>query len=200
MKTQFEYYALHYLNHWLGIEREIHQNLQSNRKKKKLNALSTGGAHFKVARTLPTKFEKQNSTKRYEPVLQAIETTSLKNCSLSTVPKKVEKVHERLSKFYGNRTVLSATTKFLWLKHRAPVVILDSQAKSSLEIKGNNYEEFFTAWIKEYSDLENKIVNACQKLPRVSKFALDSTAEIEEISKQGWFHQRVFDNYLWHNG
>ena len=200
METQFEYYALHYLNQWLGIEKEIHQNLQSDHKEKKLNALSAGGAHFKIARTLPTKFEKQNSTKRYEPVLKAIETPSLKNSSLSTVSKEVEKIHETLSQFYGNRTVISATTKFLWLKHRAPFVILDSQAKSALEIKGNNYEVFFAAWLKKYSELEDRIVNACQKLPSVSKFALDSTAEIEKISEEGWFHQRVFDSYLWHNG
>lgn len=200
MKTKFEFYAHHFINQWYFAEQTIFQKIQSNDRETRLEGLKKGGTYFKIARSLPIEFENKNGKKRYEPVLEILESDPLRNCSQSDFSKKVEKVHNELSKHYDNRTVISATSKFLWLKYRNPVKILDSRSKNALGIKTNNYSEFVDAWEKKYSELKPEIIKASRRLPSISEFVINDSADIKHICKEEWFLQRVFDTYLWYYG
>lgn len=200
MKDNFEYYALHYLNLWISTEKEIFQKMRSNDRTTKYHGIKEGANYFRIARSLPTKYEKEKNRERYDPVLQILETDPLAEIGSTDVIEAVEEVHKELSAAYGNRIVISATSKFLWLRYRDPVKILDSQAKSSLNISGNDYSKFVQAWNREYNELRPAIIKASKRLPSISDFTLESSEYISEICIEEWFLQRVFDIYLWQNG
>ncbi len=118
--------------------------------------------------------------------------------------KEILKIEEEISNKYGNRNVLSLTTKFLWIKVKRPILIYDSMARKALRIENGALDAYYKEWYEKFKSNQREIVDVCTKLPDMNKYAVNQdvgTREyICEISGESWFHERVFDIYLWFKG
>jgi hypothetical protein len=67
-----------------------------------------------------------------------------------------------------------------------------------------DYREFVNKWLKSFETYKSKIKNVCAALPEVTDYLVlrpeDVRQEVVAICSEQWFHQRVFDIYLWHIG
>lgn len=109
----FEYCSLHYLNQWLTYDINYCQALANGNKNEKLTALKNAGGFYRVARNLPSEYDEKKGLARYEPVLDIIDL--LKPIQFENDPvKEIRGIEKRISEKYGDRSVLSLTTKFLW--------------------------------------------------------------------------------------
>jgi hypothetical protein len=140
---------------------------------------------------------------RYRPVLKIIDKVKLADFSSDPV-NVIEKIEGQISKAYGGRRVLSATTKFLWFKVRSPIIIYDSQVRKALQTPDGDLQCFYDIWRDKYNYHNKAIAQACASLSKVSRYACDQTLAtppyVQSISAESWFRQRVFDVYLWHKG
>jgi len=138
--NHFKYFALHYLNLWLSQEQECHDALKNSSREEKRKALAKAAWFFRIARNLRTKHERGRPWFRsIVKVIDSVERSQLRGPKLCS---SVRKVSDQISAEYGGRGALSATTKFLWLKLRSPIIIYDGQARAPLKAKPNAYEEF----------------------------------------------------------
>lgn len=203
MNITVDYAALSYLNHWFGRERKICHALQGNDVKAKLDALNEGAAVFRIARNLQRKYDVGLGLPRLGPVFEAIDTLTSDDFEADTV-QSVLGIRDQLSAVYGNRDVLSATTKFLWLKVKSPIIIYDSQAKTAIGTPSGDLAAFYDSWLTKFSDHEAEIGDACSRLSSVLSYSIDPTLAtkeyVERLAQASWFRQRVFDIYLWHVG
>lgn len=199
----FEFCSLHYLNQWITKDRKYSEELQNGDEDIKLKMLQEAAGFYKVARNLHTteSFNPNESHKRYQGVLECIDSLNADDFSANPVAK-VEEIERQISKKYGDRGVLSLTTKLLWLKVKEPIVIYDSQARKALGSKDGKYPEYYAAWQSKFKRHQTQIAEVCAKLPELHLYAANRTpkAEIEAVVNQNWFHERVFDIYLWNEG
>lgn len=197
----FDFCALQFLNQWLEKEAEYCRLFALPSEEDQRHALVQAASHFRIARNLPTKFEKENSWTRYEPVLSILsEMTSISSDNVEDV---VEDAQREISKCYGGRKVLSLTTKFLWLKVKSPVRIYDSQARVALGTAEGDFRSFNKAFTECLYKCEGEIQRACSKLKSVIPYTADpamSPSDVEAITSQLWFKERVLDIYLWNRG
>src|SRR5712692_2920494 len=192
--TTFEYCSLHYLNLWLKNDMNYCHALATGNWGEKLTALREAAVAYSVARTLPSKLDRPARYERLLDIIDPLEPTQFQD----DPPREIRKIARKVSEAYGGRNVLSATTKFLWIKIKQPILVFDSRARNALSIRNNNdLEGFYDKWREGFKANESAIVNACSKLPDMNKYAVNqevATREyIREISDQTWFHERVFD-------
>ena len=203
MKHSWEYLSLHYLDMWLSNDRLYHDALNIGTREVKLMSIKNAATYYKVARNLPKEHDEDVGCVRYEPLLNVIDKVRTSDFSGDTV-KSINKVQKMISKAYGNRGVLSITTKFLWLKIRDPIIIYDSQARKALDTEDGDLSAFYEAWRAEFDAHSNAIATACSTLSSFSKYSCDQTiatpAYVRDISAHRWFQERVFDVYFWHKG
>ena len=199
----FEHCSLHYLNQWLTYDMGCCQALANDDKSMKLTTLKKAGSFYRVARNLPSKYDKGKGLARYQPVLDIIDYLKPSQFENNSV-KEIVKISEKISEKYGGKKVLSLTTKFLWIKIKQPILIYDSRARIALGTKNQDLDACYEKWHKEFKVHQGEIAKACSKLPDMNKYAINQeigTKEyIEEISKEPWFHERVFDIFLWSKG
>ncbi len=197
----FEYCSLEYLNQWFTNDRGYCQALANGDKSEKLAALKSAGGFYKVARNLDSKYEK--GLIRYEPVLDIIDPLKPSQFENDTV-KEIREIEGTLSEKYGNKSLLSLTTKFLWIKIKQPILIYDSQVRIALGTKSDDLDAYYKRWREEFKANQKEIVDVCSKLADMNKYAVNQevgTKEyIRKISNNTWFHERVFDIYLWNKG
>jgi hypothetical protein len=96
---------------------------------------------------------------------------------------------QRLANAYGKKGLLSAATKLLWLIHKDPVIIYDSQVRASLRVPPGDYPAYVSRWHALYSRHAPGIRSATSRI-RVPGVP----------SEREWFRRRVFDMYLWAEG
>jgi hypothetical protein len=179
------------------------QALANGNKSEKLTTLKNASGFYRVARNLPSEYDEKKGLARYEPVLDIID--SLKPIQFENNPvKEILEIERRISEKYGNRSVLSLTTKFLWIKIKQPILIYDSQARIALGTGNGALDAYYEKWREEFKAKQREIVEVCSKLPDMNKHAVNQevgTKEyIGEISDEAWFHERVLDIYLWNKG
>ncbi|MBT3168670.1 MAG: hypothetical protein HN334_02245 [Candidatus Cloacimonetes bacterium] len=206
-----EYCSLHYLNQWITKDHKFCIILSNGNKEEKIQALKEAGNFYGIARNLPLKYDVKKGIQRYKPVLDIIDNVNLDYFKENPI-KKIIEIEGKISKQYGDRGVLSLTTKFLWLKIQHPVIIYDSQAKNALGLKTALYESYYEKWLCEFLKRENEIKEKCEELAKIHKYAItyqkntkidigkNAKKYIKKISSEKWFHERVFDIYLWHKG
>ncbi len=203
----FEYCSLNYLNQWFNYDQQYCDALAGHDRDKKLSAMKKAGSFYGVARTLhlkfdENKFEKKGRLKRYEPVLEILD--SLEPSQFRDAPVgEIKRVEKQISRKYGDSSVLSATTKFLWLKIQRPILIYDRRARNALRVEEGDLESFYREWRKGFKHNESRIIQACAKLPEMNKYSINQEVtkqEIKKLSSKAWFHERVYDTYLWHSG
>ena len=91
----------------------------------------------------------------------------------------------------------------MWLKFKSPVRIYDKQARIALKTKEGDFTAFNDAFSDQYADCEERIIGACSNLKNVLSYSVQPEMrqnEIEKISSEHWFRERVLDIYLWNVG
>ena len=210
MEPSIEYCSLAYLNMWLRDEQELIETLKTrdqDDRDKKLKALQRFAGFYRIARNLSLKDEFKDEIKgieRYCGVFVILNNISKEKVK-EDVPAAVAEVSEKLGKVFKNQNFISAASKFLWLMFQSPVKIYDNQARQALCLKGRpDYSKYFERWKIEFDKKRVDIENACQKLSGDYLYAEPSKLAKEEyikkISSEKWFHERVFDIYLWKKG
>ena len=102
------------------------------------------------------------------------------------------------------RDVLSATTKFLWLKMKSPIIIYDSRARKALGAALGEIDEYYSRWREKFKGCEQQIRDACTSLQKVHEYTenpeVATPQYIAKTAAHPWFRERVFDVYLWSLG
>ena len=124
---ELETACLGYLLQWSTLEKEIFDGLRSPSHDERLRALNRAAAFFRIARNLPIK--REQGAERLSPVLEMFD--QLPENPPDDVMAAVIEFQDRLSAIYGRRA-LSFSSKVLWLRYRAPIVIYDAQARRAL--------------------------------------------------------------------
>lgn len=197
----FDFCALQFLNQWLDKESHYCELLASGDLEKQRHGLVKAGGHFRVARNLPKRFEPTNGLFRYQQVLDVLK--EIEKVSLSNVNDIVNNAQQRISKQYGGRSVLSLTTKFLWLKFKSPIRIYDSQARIALGTEQGDFVSFNEAFSARYADSEEQVIVACANLKNVRSYSVRpnmTQMEVDKLVSEQWFRERVLDIYLWSQG
>ena len=154
-----------------------------------------------MSRNAPLKYETVRGLQRFEPIVEIFETLFFDSAHPVSF---VNEVASSIAEQYGGRNVLSLTTKFLWLKYKNPIVIFDSQARKALGMSTSDYGAYYAKWQKEFEKYLSQIQLVSSALPKHHRYAMDQqqgTPEyISTVCNEQWFHERVFDNYLWQTG
>ena len=201
LEKTFEFCSFQYLNLWENHDRNCHKTLLNNSsEEEKLSVLKKAGMFYRVARNLPTKYD---SERRYGHVLDILENTNKEDFEKEPI-KAILAIEKKISEKYGKRGVLSLTTKFLWLKVKQPIIIYDSQARKALDTKNGDLKQFYEKWHDEFKKVKDDIAKACENLENLYLYLPNQRDglrdEIKKISSESWFHERVFDIYLWNKG
>lgn len=168
----------------------------------RLTGIMRAATYFVVARNLPRKDGGESGTGHYRPLLAALDQFEWPDRS-SGYADSVNRFEALVQQAYGmNRRVRSLASKFLWLKFQQGVVIYDSQARIALDLPENvTLERYEMAWKDQYRKNQSAIVEACEDLAKVLRFAPNHDgvppAELKETLQAGWFHERVLDVALW---
>lgn len=197
----FKYFALMYLNDWHFWDSPLSERIFSSNEEDSLNAFHSAAKYYKVTRNFPI----DESETRLQGALDLVKSDSSKLVE-NNVCEIVNNLALEFERRYGKNAV-SAASKFLWLRHKSPVVIFDSRAKKWLDRNGykvpaNNYEGYRGQWLTAFSDNSKKIKEACAALTAVRDFSMafeSSAEEVVSVTTSIWFQERVFDKYLWFN-
>jgi hypothetical protein len=180
--------ANRYAEVWLDLEKPLAMGLGDLDRATRLSALQRCAGHFRIARNFGTRYDVERGIPRLDPVLSILDTlrAPLQADRLLDV---VELTSQRLAGFYGKKGLLSAATKLLWLVHKDPVIIYDSQVRAALRVPPGDYPGYVRQWHVLYSRHASAIRAATSRL-RVSGVPFE----------REWFRRRVFDLYLWAEG
>lgn len=167
------------------------------------DALVKAGVHFRIARTLPTKFEEEKGLVRYQPVLKVLDGIKEAEVTPDNVERVVRDAQQEISSQYGERKVLSLTTKFLWLKIKSPIRIYDRQARIALGTREGDFSAFNAEFSIRFAEFASEIDEACTRLKSVVSYSVHPKMRpsgVETLTSKQWFKERVFDIYLWNKG
>ena len=180
--------AKRYAKVWMDLEKPLARDLGAADRATRLDALQRCAGHFRIARNFGTSFDIGRGIPRLDPVLSIIDPlrAPLRADQLFDV---VELTSQRLAGAYGKRGLLSAATKLLWLIHKDPVIIYDSQVRAALRVPSGDYRCYVSRWHSLYSRHASGVRTATS-LMRGSGAPFD----------REWFRRRVFDMYLWAKG
>jgi hypothetical protein len=202
-KLTFKCCSLQYLNQWLTHDRIYCEVLAGDDEAEKLKALQKAAAFYRVSRNLHTEHDSKKGLPRYKPLLDVIDSQVPETFTTNLI-EAIERTRDRISRQYGDRGVLSLTTKFLWLRVKTPIIIYDSRARAALGTTTTDLGSYYSIWRKQFDDHADDIDVACKSLEHVVEYSVDpqvaTTNYVRELSRQQWFKERVFDNYLWNLG
>jgi hypothetical protein len=188
--------AKRYGTTWSRGERPIFEGLASCDRRVQLEALQKGAGYFRIARNFHKRFDIDVGVERLAPILVALEPFRAAALRPDTLCATVATLRVRLGHDYGGGDRLSAATKLLWLLHRSPAIIYDSQARFALGAPAGDYETYVKLWRRGYKDAGPAIREACTALPGS---AFQSVPFLRGAAPE-WFRQRVYDIYLWSAG
>jgi hypothetical protein len=156
---------------------------------------------FRVARTFPGMADDRKLT---------LILNALRAFSPDVISSPVETVTSLARQFRADfgKNNLSAASKLLWLTFRSPFLIYDARAVKGLKFldhnfKNQHYEDYYATWKTAYANHERDLVRAVSQLPKLQPFFgtwQETKTSLGALSKQCWFRERVFDNYLWELG
>jgi hypothetical protein len=198
----FKFFALDYLNDWCGHDHDFVFGLSADKTaSERVETLQRAAKYYGVARTLKICGENERLGFALAE-LDAIPSPVTDD----TVDSVVHRLAEALRSKYDNYAI-SAASKFLWLRFKAPVVIYDAKAVACLRCGGGtfdhgDYSGYRREWRNQFAKREAVIRSACSELIQVRKFSLAhmiSDAPFTELTSSTWFRERVFDKYLWRN-
>lgn len=199
----YEYCSLHYLNLWFMQDSICCKPFKNGSHDEKLEALQKAAAFYRISRNLPLSGDEAKGLPRFKPLLDVIDTVKRDDFRSDPVAG-IHKVEAAISKRYGGKGVLSLTTKVLWLKLKRPVIIYDAQARSAIGTRAGDLKGFYNDWRKEFQRHSHEIARVCAKLEKMGVYSVNGPRAtpnlIHKVASTRWFHERVFDVYLWNKG
>jgi hypothetical protein len=199
--TNWKFFALHYLDDWCGYDHRFVTGLASeNARVERLESFQEAAKYYGVARNFATLQEE-----RLDAALAALDRSS-GALTEGTVDATVCDLAAAFQVEYG-KNAISAASKFLWLRHKSPVVIYDGRAVRCLRCSGDrfqswDYKAYRREWRRQFNEHEAPIRSACRELIRVRDFSLAHLMPDDVLASlvaSNWFHERVFDKFLWWN-
>ncbi|QDW66700.1 hypothetical protein [Luteimonas granuli] len=188
---RFDYFALHYLKLWEGGDQALHTDLSSDNPT--LEALTKAMHAFRISRSFRGIAEAGNRKYVLESLL------GVGKDGAKAVNKLASKFEDRFSK-----ENLSAASKLLWFRHRSPFLVYDRNAVTALSALASrriprSYDEFEKVWRSEFKKVEAQVAAACGRLTSLHRYFHHAYGEdeLEHLVSSLWFHERVFDVYLW---
>ena len=211
MLTNFKFFALAYLSDWWQYDENFVVGLR--RPGNRRETLVRAATYYQVIRSFAKKWDGGpqrlvKALKELDAVLASVNNT----ITPANVDQTVTDLATRLGSIYQKKgkpqNLVSAASKFLWICRRRPVVIYDDRAKTCLirmsATPGTTYKSYREAWHLEFPKYEARIQSACLALANgsVKNFAPSSSAKrgLKSVVRKAWFHERVFDKFLWWNG
>jgi hypothetical protein len=201
MDDNFMFFALAYLNDWWQYDRNFVFWLSPSRDRiDRASRLADAATYYNVIRRFPEGSMPQ--------VLDLVDATfgMMGPITTQNVDLIVTALAELFKQVFDRGVEISAASKFLWIRQQLPVVIFDRRAKNSLLSLGakldGKYATYRAEWLKQFDHRELDIQKASAELVRVKDFSpSDETEEhLIAIVRSRWFHERVFDKFLWWNG
>lgn len=212
MLYNFKFFALAYLNDWWQYDKSFVSGLSPSAKSRR-ESLVRAATYYQVIRLFPKRHDSSAATRLDNALAELDGALSAVNNVLTpnNVDVIVENLANRLGSVYKRKTgktkLISAASKFLWIR-RQSAVIYDARAHKCLKIMnavpGRSYASYRKAWMSEFQKYQPHIRSVCRRLSGsgVRDFAPDSRARrrLKSLVGQRWFHERVFDKFLWWNG
>jgi len=200
----FKFFALQYLNEWYLDDKRFVVAFKSKNRAVRLRYILKAAKYYGVIRT----FKEIQESVRLDKALQELDaiTGPITDTNVDSIVCNLEKTLRGI--YGGNKT--SASSKFLWIRYQAPVVIYDDNAYQFLkktfvgQLRERDYPEYRREWLRQFDTRENCIQSACDGLVGVKAFSLahgDTNENVKCIVGSRWFRERVFDKYLlWNAG
>jgi hypothetical protein len=201
-KFTLKYSALEYLNYWYGYESRFADDLLPSKPREvRLRCIQDAAKYYGVSRN----FKIIPGEERLENALQALDGIG-NPVTNEKVDSMVRDLAKRFQLIYGKEAI-SAASKFLWIRHKSPVVIYDDRAFRCLMSCGSKlgqgeYAKYRSEWLKQFNYSDDEIRLACAELVRVKDFSLAHDKRDEDVASvvaNRWFRERVFDIFLWSN-
>jgi hypothetical protein len=210
MLTNFKFFALTYLSDWWQYDEQFVSGLRRHGNRREV--LVRAATYYQVIRSFS---KKHDGSQRLDKALTELDAV-LANIRSGVTPANVNKIVTDLASRLGSKypkasksqNLVSAASKFLWICRRTTVVIYDDRAKTCLirmnATPGTTYKSYWDAWQLEFKKYQKRIQSDCLALGSgsVKNFAPSSLAKkgLKSVVRKRWFHERVFDKFLWWNG
>ncbi len=183
---------------WDCDESKLHEGIKNNPTPE---IIRESLRHFGVARS----FEGiASDVTRLEFIATALrDITQPGNLTANEAQQKVALLTKQLKSRF-KRSSISAASKLLWLKHRTPFIIYDSRAIRALSFaRKPEYSDYCVEWRRKYQGSHAAIVAAAGRLSEIGGFVSSwrkSPDDLATLIGEEWFHERIFDVYLWETG
>jgi hypothetical protein len=212
MLKNFKFFSLAYLNDWWQYDRNFVSGLRPKASSRR-ESLVKAATYYQVIRLFPKNKDKvdrlDNALNNLDAVLKGVSniiTPANVDLTVTTLATTLGLTYKRKSGKAAE--LISSASKFLWIRRQSPVIIFDQRAHACLKMMkatpGTTYATFRKAWLTEFQTYESQIRSACRGLSSsgVKDFAPDSKGRsgAKSLLRQRWFHERVFDKFLWWNG
>jgi hypothetical protein len=192
--------ARDYADVWTSRERDFVSGVSSGDGIIRLAALQAAAGYFRVARNFPTFYDVRRGLPRLKPALDVLDQIEVTNLTERNALTAISRLRRDLGNAYGKADLLSAATKFLWLRRPDAVIIFDSQARAALGAPYGDYAVYLDLWHKHYGQHRMAISAACLELWRERPSTAGSIAGSTGPDVPEWFIRRIHDIYLWRAG
>lgn len=176
---------------WHSKECGAFYGLAASDRDTRLQALKVAAKHFVIARNFPLAFDTKVGKARFAPALDVLDPLRRTTPTSDSMCEVVAVFAHELGDRYGERQLLSAASKLMWLCHRSPVIIYDSRARKALRAPAGDYATYVHLWRDRYARDADEIAHASAELARDQNIP-DAIHD--------WFRHRVLDLRLWHEG
>jgi hypothetical protein len=158
--------------------------------------------HGNAAETADDKEKAQH----YEKALQILLSIGVVDCG--NFVSQVDTLARRLGEQYPRRTksgetkppyLLSAASKFLWMRTQSPVLMYDRLAECWLGSEYQHYQAFVDKWHLQYDLHRQTIEDVAPSIYEFRRFTEACDCNREELMSMlnsCWFQHRVFDHAI----
>lgn len=199
------YAARTYVDEWIACDRQARKVLgfkdgHASAPEQACEQLVEVARRYSVIRNF--RVESEHGDARLSPVWNALREIE-EPVSDEDGKDCVEKLVVALKRIYG-RELVSAASKFLWMRFGSPIIIYDSLTWNWMCKKGvcpsnGTYDDFYDAWRKSFQGHQREIGAACEELLGARKFFCPgdvTNEEFEQAVSSRWFAERVFDHAI----
>ena len=139
---------------------------------------------FAIVGGFGRKYDVDRGLRRYGPVVAALQSY-LPDGSRDPVEAVLDLTRDLQSKY--QKHLLSAASKILWALWGRDVLIYDQRGFVALQrrfphLRPRDYQGYCLAWISLFAECADEIAKECAR---------------QNACSERWFHERVFDWYLW---
>jgi hypothetical protein len=127
------------------------------------------------------KFDVDLGRERLAPALSILGAARFRNVTAANLAVVVGVLRRRLGEAYGDRDLLSAATKFLWLHNRDSTIIFDSRARAALGTPPGDFDAFLKSWRRECRRNEAAIRDACHAVPGPLRLTNGDTVPRDQV-------------------